>query len=377
MMNLRINIKNNLFFPIKNKITINTIIIRNYYSNMEDTNKKWIHPLEGLKNKPVYRTGLQVNNSITNQKEEFVTKEGGKSLTWYICGPTVYDAAHLGHARTYVSFDMLRRIMTNYFGYDVNMCMNITDLDDKIIKRSIENKVDYIQFTRMWEDEFFKDMKALNILYPNHITRVTEYVPEIVSFIETLIEKKYAYASNGSVYFNIEEFTKNKHQYAKLVPCVAESLAERIESLIKAEGDLSKDILSDKRNSSDFALWKKSKENEPFWNSPWGEGRPGWHIECSVMCSSVYGESLDIHSGGVDLKFPHHDNEIAQTEAFYDNHQWVNYFLHTGHLNIDGLKMSKELKNFKKISEFINTYNPNTFRLYFASTRWDSTMDFT
>jgi cysteinyl-tRNA synthetase len=156
-----------------------------------------------------------------------------------------------------------------------------------------------------------------------------------------------------------------------------ETVKDRLESLIKAEGDLSKDILKDKKNKNDFALWKKSKEREPFWDSPWGRGRPGWHIECSVMSSAIFGDSLDIHSGGVDLKFPHHDNEIAQTEGFYDNHQWVNYFIHTGHLNIDGLKMSKELKNFKKISEFINKFNPNTFRLYFCSCRWDSTMDFT
>jgi len=165
--------------------------------------------------------------------------------------------------------------------------------------------------------------------------------------------------------------------YCKLVQQKSEALQERLESLIEAEGDLSKDILMDKKNSGDFALWKKSKENEPFWNSPWGTGRPGWHIECSVMCSAVFGDSLDIHSGGVDLKFPHHDNEIAQTEGFYDNHQWINYFLHTGHLNIEGLKMAKRLKNFKKISEFIDRYNPNTFRLFFCTTRWDQPMDFT
>ena len=152
----------------------------------------------------------------------------------------------------------------------------------------------------------------------------------------------------------------------------------RLEELLDAEGALSKGNEKDKKNSGDFVLWKASKsEKEPSWDSPWGKGRPGWHIECSAMSASIFGDSLDIHSGGIDLKFPHHDNEIAQTEAYYDHHQWINYFLHTGHLNIDGLKMSKSLKNFKKISEFINNYNANTFRIYFVNTKWDSVMDFT
>lgn len=165
--------------------------------------------------------------------------------------------------------------------------------------------------------------------------------------------------------------------YAKLVPQTTRAENE-INSLIEAEGELSTDILKDKKNIGDFALWKKKlKDYEPAWNSPWGEGRPGWHIECSVMSTEIFGDSLDIHSGGTDLKFPHHDNEIAQTEGYYDNQQWINYFLHTGHLNIEGLKMSKSLKNFIKISEFINRHNANTFRLYFANTKWDATMDFT
>jgi cysteinyl-tRNA synthetase len=180
------------------------------HNSMESNNKKWNNPIDNFKDKNIFRTGLKINNSLTNKLEEFITKEGGKTLNWYICGPTVYDASHLGHARTYVCFDILRRIMTTYFGYDVNLCMNITDLDDKIIKRSQENNIDYRQFTRHWEEEFFKDMKTLNVLYPNYITRVTEYIDEIVKFIKVLIEKKYAYAVNGSVYFNIEEFTKNK-----------------------------------------------------------------------------------------------------------------------------------------------------------------------
>lgn len=183
---------------------------RLYYSTMEGTNKKWIHPIENLGNKPIYRTGLKVYNSLTNQKEEFITKDGSKTVNWYMCGPTVYDSAHLGHAKTYLCFDVIRRIMTTYFGYDVVLCMNITDIDDKIIARSNERKIEYSKFTRMWEEDFFKDMRGLNVMYPTYITRVTEYIPEIIDFIKVLIEKKYAYVTNGSVYFNIDEYTRNK-----------------------------------------------------------------------------------------------------------------------------------------------------------------------
>lgn len=171
--------------------------------------KRWIDPLDLHNGKNVFRTGLKVFNSLCNEKVEFVTKAGDRNLTWYMCGPTVYDYSHLGHARTYVSFDIVRRIMQSYFGYNVDLCMNITDIDDKIIKRSYESNTEFKQFAKMWEDEFFKDMRALNVLYPNHITRVSEYVPEIIKFIEKLIEKKYAYERNGSVYFDIVEYSKN------------------------------------------------------------------------------------------------------------------------------------------------------------------------
>ena len=342
-------------------------------TNQEEKPQRWYNPASSLK-EPIYRTGLKVNNSLCNEKVEFVTQNGDRTINWYMCGPTVYDSAHLGHARTYLTFDIIRRILCNYFHYDVNLCMNITDIDDKIIQRSNEQKKNFSEFARFWEDSFFKDMRALNVMYPNYITRVSEYIPEIISFIEVIIKKGYAYEKNGSVYFDIEEYKKGNHLYAKLVP---QDKNQNLEELQEAEGALSKDNTGEKKNKGDFALWKTSKKDEPFWDSPWGKGRPGWHIECSVMSSSVFGEHLDIHSGGIDLKFPHHDNEIAQTEAHDDSKQWINYFLHTGHLKIEGLKMSKSLKNFKKITDFISLYTPNAFRLYFCNSKWDMDMDFT
>ncbi len=335
--------------------------------------QRWYNPLSSLK-EPVFHTGLMVNNSLCNEKVEFITSNGDRTINWYMCGPTVYDAAHLGHARTYLTFDIIRRILTSYFHYDVNLCMNITDIDDKIIKRSNDEKKNFAEFAKFWEDSFFKDMRALNVMYPNYITRVSEYIPEIIKFIEVIIKKGYAYEKNGSVYFDIEAYKKGGHMYAKLIP---QDKNQNLEELQEAEGVLSKDNAGEKKNKGDFALWKTSKKDEPFWDSPWGKGRPGWHIECSVMSSSIFGNKLDIHSGGCDLKFPHHDNEIAQTEAHDDSKQWINYFLHTGHLKIEGLKMSKSLKNFKKITDFISLYTPNAFRLYFCNSKWDGDMDFT
>lgn len=287
----------------------------------------WINPKSlHSRDKEVYRSGLRLINSLTGKEEEFITISGTRTLTWYMWGPTVYDASHLGHARTYLCFDIIRRVMTNYFGYDIKviilflikLCMNITDIDDKIIIRSNEQKVNFAEFAKMWENDYFKDMSVLNVSYPNFITRVSEYIPEIIQSIKTIIENGYAYESNGSVYFDIEKFTKDKHFYKKLTP--GSGTKEEAE---EGEGKLSVGTDKDKKNPGDFALWKKSKENEPFWESSWGNGRPGWHIECSAMCKEIFGDKLDIHCGGVDLKFPHHDNEIAQTEAIYNSQQVI------------------------------------------------------
>lgn len=355
------NLKINFFFRFHSRIMVEK--------------NDWLNPIDKLikTNSQVFRTGLVLNNSLTpNKPVEFITKDGTNSVTWYICGPTVYDVSHLGHARTYLSFDIVRKILENYFGYNIYFCMNITDIDDKIIKKCIEQNVGLPEITRKYEDLFFEDMKKLNVQYPNQITRVTEFIPEIIAFIQKLIGNGFAYESNGSVYFDINAYTSKGHRYAKLDPTkIKDTKVEEV------DGELGAQNASDKKSKNDFALWKKAKPGEPIWNSPWGEGRPGWHIECSVMSSSIFGETLDIHSGGCDLKFPHHDNEIAQTEGYYDYPQWINYFLHTGHLHIDGRKMSKSEKNFITIKEILDQgYSANTLRIQFIKHKWDTSMDY-
>ena len=232
--------------------------------------------------------------------------------------------------------------------------MNITDIDDKIIREANAKGVPYNEFSRHFESEFFDDMKKLNVELPDVITRVSEFVPEIVTFIEKIVANGYAYEANGSVYFDVAKY-KQSHTYAKLEP----TSATDPEKLLEGEGVLTKELETvEKKHPFDFALWKKSKEGEPSWPSSWGTGRPGWHIECSCMAAEYFKEwPIDIHSGGIDLRFPHHDNEIAQSEAYYECDQWINYFLHTGHLHIHGKKMSKSLKNFITIKHILSEYS--------------------
>jgi cysteinyl-tRNA synthetase len=254
--------------------------------------------------------------------------------------------------------------------------MNITDIDDKIIREANLQGKPFNEFSRHFETEFFDDMRRLNVELPDVVTRVTEFVPEIVKFIEQIIANGYAYEANGSVYFNVTKYNDGtKHTYAKLEPTSATDQ----EKLLEGEGVLTSEAqVSEKLNNSDFALWKKSKEGEPFWPSPWGEGRPGWHIECSAMAAEYFKEwPIDIHSGGVDLRFPHHDNEIAQSEAYYECDQWINYFLHTGHLHIQGRKMSKSLKNFITIKHILTEYSARQIRFLFLLHNWDSLMNYT
>ncbi|KAK4049861.1 cysteinyl-tRNA synthetase [Microbotryomycetes sp. JL201] len=472
---------------------------------------------------------LKVYNSLTRSKVDFVTKKPGV-VTWYNCGPTVYDASHMGHARpvprdslgtgptrpdshskhrNYMAQDIMRRILRDYFGYEVHFVMNITDVDDKIILRArqkhlleqyVRDKTSLTQqlvddakmawsayvhknmsaalahqsddtssysaaklawneitasardsawldaqkareekfsmhmaaieagdkgiqqaeadlagnktsreaasalvdatkdalsiwldkqfgntvtdpaifrdLAAYWEQSYFDSMTALHVEKPDVLTRVSEYIPEIVEFVQGIVNRGLAYEAAGSVWFDTAKFEGAdgdgdwKHTYAKLQPW---SKGNR-ELLEDGEGSLTSS--TGKRNSADFALWKASKPGEPAWPSPWGAGRPGWHIECSVMASAVLGDGMDVHSGGVDLAFPHHDNEIAQSEAYHNCRQWVNYFLHTGHLHIEGLKMSKSLKNFITIDDALTRNSARQLRFAFLLASWNARLDF-
>lgn len=451
---------------------------------------------------------LKLYNSLTRSKNEFRPIDtDGKEIKWYSCGPTVYDDAHLGHARNYVSIDILRRILRDYFEYKIHFVQNITDVDDKIILRGRQQHLlaqfraknqsvtpevlqtttkafdfyvkknlpllepdvlpedfnkqsadkyaaviagkplqgtgapgdeeakikmhlktagtaatallapsktteadvadffagaedvllpyldslhgasvdanDHTVFTKLtqkYEARFNEDMRNLNVLDPDVVTRVTEYGDQIVQFVEKIVDNKYAYTtSDGSVYFDIDSFERVQgNHYARLEPW------NRNDKGLQADGEgaLSKNA-SGKHSDSDFALWKSSKPGEPAWKSPWGPGRPGWHIECSAMASHVLGGQIDIHSGGIDLCFPHHDNELAQSEAYWSNqaggHQWINYFLHMGHLSISGSKMSKSLKNFVTIRESLSRgdWNARSLRIIFLLGGWHDGVEIT
>ena len=244
-------------------------------------------------------------------------------------------------------------------------------LDNKMGATVTDQRV-FRDFAAFWENEYFEDMDLLNIKRPDVLTRVSEYVPEIVMFVRRIMENGFAYELDGSVYFDTMKFNNTDgHVYAKLEPWSADN----VKLLQEGEGDLCTETKS-KRSNADFALWKNSKPGEPYWDSPWGQGRPGWHIECSAMAGDVLGSNIDIHSGGIDLSFPHHDNELAQSEGCFDCKQWINYFLHAGHLHIEGHKMSKSLKNFISIKEALAEYTAAQFRIMFLLHNWNSTLDY-
>lgn len=424
---------------------------------------EWKAP-EGKERKP-----LHVYNSLSSSKVKFVPARGNK-VSWYICGPTVYDSSHLGHARNYLTFDIIRRILEDYFGYHVEAVMNITDVDDKIILKARRNFLfkKYLSENSSWSDqvradlreaidtfierirgkiaelraegsdkeadllqesinktqeadaelktaestttfaafapklqdplselldrrhgskvtdqqifrnhaayyeqEFLEDMLNLGIRMPDVLTRVSEYIPEIVDSTKKIIQNGFAYESNGSVYFDTQAFSTKGHFYAKLEPTSVGN--EKLTN--EGEGALSSGKQTEKRHANDFALWKKSKDGEPRWDSEFGQGRPGWHIECTAMACSIFGQHLDVHSGGIDLRFPHHDNEIAQAEAQFCSHSWVHYFLHSGHLHIGGLKMAKSLKNFITIRQALEQCTPKQMRYMFLMQPWNNTMN--
>jgi cysteinyl-tRNA synthetase len=303
---------------------------------------------------------INIYNSLNRSKEPFETIEPGR-VKMYVCGPTVYDSCHIGHARSVIVFDVLYRYL-NICGYDVTYVRNFTDIDDKIINRSNELGVSSEALAQKYIDEFHQDMDALNVLRPTLEPRATEHIDHIIRIIEILMDKGYAYASGGDVFFSVDLFKG----YGKLSGRKLEDMAAgaRVE------------IDQRKKNPFDFVLWKASKPNEPFWDSPWGNGRPGWHIECSAMSEDYLGASFDIHGGGKDLIFPHHENEIAQSEAAFGK-TFVKYWVHNGFVNINHEKMSKSLGNFLMIKDIVKEYHPEAVRLFLLSHHYRSPVDFT
>ena len=299
----------------------------------------------------------------------------------------MYDAAHIGHARTYINTDIIRRIITDYFQYNVVFAMGITDIDDKIINKAADlGLYDWEgckTIVRPLEDDFFSELDALNVQRTHAVLRVSEHVEEIVAYIEKIMEEQKAYVTSDGVYFDVESHSDS---YGKLgiggKKTDVEGMSDAEEELLSADPEVTGvNNKNDKRSPKDFALWKFSKSsNEPSWDSPWGAGRPGWHIECSAMTHALFGPKVDIHSGGVDLKFPHHTNEIAQCEAHNCSDHWVSYWIHTGHLHIDGRKMSKSLKNFITIKEYMNaqwsSYPAVDLRLFFLQHKYSSLLHF-
>mgnify|MGYP000088292499 CR=1 FL=1 len=303
---------------------------------------------------------LKVTNTLTGKKEVFEPLIPGL-VRMYVCGPTPYDHTHIGHARAYIVFDLIRRYL-ELKGYRVFHIMNITDIDDKIIRRAKELNVPWEEVPRKYTEEFLDVIVKLNIKMPHVMPKVTEHIEDIIDFVSKLMEEGYAYESHGSVYFSVDKFK----DYGKL--------SKRKH---RDEWRQEEEFLREKRKPYDFALWKKAKPGEPWWNSPWGPGRPGWHIECSVMSSKYLGEQFDIHGGGQDLIFPHHENEIAQSEACFGVKPWVKYWIHVGYLTIKGEKMSKSLGNIIPVYEVLKKYKPEVLRLYLLSSYYRSPMDFT
>ena len=299
-------------------------------------------------------------NSLSNKKEEFKPLVENK-ITMYACGITVYDDCHIGHAKTNIAFDIVARYF-RYRGYDLTMVRNITDIDDKIIKRANHNSESTTELVERNIAEMYNVFDKLNIQRPDHEPKATETIPEMIAMISDLVEKGYAYqGDNGDVFFRVNNF----EGYGKLSKQDLDSLQQGARV----------DIVTDKENAMDFVLWKKAKENEPAWDSPWGGGRPGWHIECSAMAKKLLGTTFDIHAGGSDLRFPHHENEIAQSEACNEC-TFANYWLHSGMVKVDSEKMSKSLNNFFTIVDVLKEYHPEVIRFFLASTAYRSEINY-
>lgn len=303
---------------------------------------------------------MKVYNTLTRQKEEFVPLEEGK-VKMYVCGPTVYNLFHIGNARTFIIFDTIRRYL-EYRGYEVNFVQNFTDIDDKMIKKAQDTDTTVKELGDRYIMEYYKDADKLKIKRATVNPRATEYIDEMIAFISELIEKGYAYEVDGDVYYSTKSFA----EYGKL----SGQNLEDLQSGSRVEVD------ERKRDPMDFALWKKVKPYEPSWKSPWGFGRPGWHIECSCMALNLLGETIDIHAGGTDLIFPHHENEIAQSEG-RSGKQFAKYWLHGAFINVDNKKMSKSLNNFFTAREILEKYDSEVVRLFMISGHYRTQINFT
>ena len=305
---------------------------------------------------------LKIYNTLTRQKEQFIPLIAGK-VGMYVCGVTIYDFCHIGHGRTFVAFDTVARYL-RFSGYDLSYIRNITDVDDKIIKRANENGETCDQLTKRFIDAMHKDFDALNMIRPDIEPRVTDHMPEVIAMIETLIDKNHAYvAGNGDVLFSVESYD----DYGKLS---GQNL-----DMLQAGSRVDNQEKESKNNALDFVLWKMAKSDEPFWVSPWGNGRPGWHIECSAMNKKHLGEVFDIHGGGSDLSFPHHENEIAQSCCAHHG-EYVNTWMHSGMVQVDKVKMSKSLNNFFTIKDVLDVYDSESVRYFLISGHYRSQLNY-
>ncbi len=302
---------------------------------------------------------MKLYNTLTRSKEEFVPLEEGK-VKMYVCGPTVYNYIHIGNARPFIIFDTLRRYL-EYRGYDVTYVQNFTDVDDKIIKRGHEEQISPEDVANKYIDEYFVDADGLGIKRANVHPRVTDNIQQIIDFVKELEQKGYAYEVNGDVYFDTKKF----EGYGKL----SKQNQDDLEAGSRIE------VNDQKRHPMDFVLWKSKKDGEPGWESPWGEGRPGWHIECSVMSNRYLGETIDIHAGGQDLAFPHHENEIAQSEA-RSGKTFSNYWVHNGYININNEKMSKSKGNFFTVRDISKAYDLEIVRFFMLSAHYRNPVNF-
>jgi len=304
---------------------------------------------------------LKIHNTLSGKKEEFIPiDKNGKIVNMYVCGITPYDEVHLGHARCYVVFDVIRRYL-KYKGYTVKYIQNFTDIDDKIINRSLEAKIPLNELAQKYIDDYFTQMRKLNIQDADVYPRVTQKIPDIISFIKKIIDNGYGYVAAGDVYFSVRKFK----DYGKLSKRNIDDL--KIGARVLSE--------ENKNDPLDFALWKKAKDGEPSWDSPWGKGRPGWHIECSAMSLGEFGGTFDIHGGGQDLIFPHHENEIAQSEATLGK-PFVKYWIHNGFVTINKEKMSKSLGNFFTLREIFEKYDPMVVRYMLLTQHYRQPLDF-